>query len=208
MDVRMASLDEDQDGVLDDDEIERYLEIGEKLVDATQGFASNNGIVGGLILAVVFPVAIEYDVGLYPAAGSPGLDVAAYYTKCVAAVCLYASAVIAFTLVGASARLYTRNAQPGFDRALSLMDHVTHALNLGRSTLTRRIEISGVFLQKSASGCPTWSPRSGLRRSLPTGCSSWRPPRCWSFYFAFPLSSSTHSPRLCGKGLRRPVRRW
>ena len=88
MDVRMAALDEDQDGVLDDDEIDRYLDIGEKLVDATQGFASNNGIVGGLILAVVFPVAIEYDVGLYPTAGSADLDFAAYYTKCVAAVCL------------------------------------------------------------------------------------------------------------------------
>jgi len=59
VDIRLAALDSDSDGILDDQTIENYMQIGARVVDATKDFATNNGVVGALMVSVLLPVSVQ-----------------------------------------------------------------------------------------------------------------------------------------------------
>jgi hypothetical protein len=57
--LSLASLDADGNGNLAPEELERYAQLGERLVESTKNFHLNAGVVAALGLSVVFGLAYE-----------------------------------------------------------------------------------------------------------------------------------------------------
>ena len=60
VDIRLAALDSDSDGLLDDETVSAYFAMGEKIVTACESFATNNGVVAALMISVLLPVTIDF----------------------------------------------------------------------------------------------------------------------------------------------------
>jgi len=122
-DIMMSSLDHDNDGLLDEKDMRLYLKSGEKMVDAFKGFAETNGIVGALILSVVYPLALQQEIEHFDfcfleddSNGSAGAatatlsrhEVRRVYLQTAAVVMLSIACILALALVIFSARIHTQ----------------------------------------------------------------------------------------------------
>ena len=94
-DIMLATLDANHDGQLTDKEYTQYLEHGQRVVDAIQNFATNNGVIAALFLSMVFPMALDYEVDMQ-------MDL-----RTANFVLLGWSSMLAFLILGIAARVYT-----------------------------------------------------------------------------------------------------
>ena len=114
-DVMVASLDVDHDGVLNDDEIEKYIQQGEHLVGSFQDFTVNTGVVSALILSIIYPLTLEanmenFDEYYYGTGDGPltDLEVVRVWMDVVIFVFWAVASVLSFALLIQSARLHTQ----------------------------------------------------------------------------------------------------
>ena len=136
VDIRLAALDNDGSGLLDDDTVKDYLAMGENIVKACEDFATNNGVVGALMISVLLPVTIQFFIDYddifadettlraleaHPNAsdvlqalaldgrygGWESVDVS-FYLSAVAFGLFNVATILAIVLVGSSARIYTQ----------------------------------------------------------------------------------------------------
>jgi len=212
----MSSLDHDNDGLLDEKDMRLYLKSGEKMVDAFKGFAETNGIVGALILSVVYPLALQQEIEHFDfcfleddSNGSAGAatatlsrhEVRRVYLQTAAVVMLSIACILALALVIFSARIHTQisfwmpnleskvsaSAQP----VMTQQPSATHP-----STGTRRTSSSalrGVWqLHTSPLNSPPY--RCGTHSATRRRCCTWRRPRHASSSSRSSRCSSLASP--------------
>lgn len=120
-DIMLSALDADNDGEVGDSELQSFVEMGERIVDANQSFALNAGVVSALLLSVLYPVAfssatqirdvtwtapsIESDTALQP---PPTNGPALFTLQTLSFLLLHTAIALAFTLLAVSARIYTQ----------------------------------------------------------------------------------------------------
>lgn len=59
VDIRLAALDHDSDGILNDEIIDDYMQMSERVADGVKDFATNNGVVAALMISVLLPLSIQ-----------------------------------------------------------------------------------------------------------------------------------------------------
>ena len=119
-DIMLSALDADNDGEIGDSELQSFVEMGERIVDANQSFALNTGVVSALLLSVLVPVAFSSAVSIRDVSWS-GVDIERaqpwsaptngpelFTLQTLSFLLLHTAIALAFLLLAVSARIYTQ----------------------------------------------------------------------------------------------------
>ena len=99
----LANIDRNGDGQIDEADVQLYKACGKELVDATLNFAVNMGVVGALLLSIVFPICLDQ---LEPDAKTPFTETTVSTLQVMHYMFLQVMAASSFILVYISSRLY------------------------------------------------------------------------------------------------------